>query len=156
MPLCAQEPDWHSNRSGGKQALAHMLCLTLGSRSNLLRVGRGHKPEGEADAASIRDTADFRRPVGYLSSELCICAAGFFFQWTISGCLTFQKPLESGNVSQNLFLESYEARVLCKRVRIQSDCCLVIKCEPNGKSKGLPGRHMQKRLPNAPQYQSLI
>lgn len=79
MPLCAQEPDWHSNRSGGKQALAHMLCLTLGSRSNLLRVGRGHKPEGEADAASIRDTADFRRPVGYLSSELCICAAGFFF-----------------------------------------------------------------------------
>ncbi len=72
-----------------------------------------------------------------------MCAA--VFQHTSLGSLTFQKPLESRNVRQSLFLKSYEAHVLCKCVRIQRDCCHGIKCEPNGKSKTLHGKDMQKR-----------
>lgn len=149
LPLCAQESGWHSNRSGGKQSLSHMLCLTLRSRSNLPRAGRGHVSEGRRAQRWSRTKPFLRISQGQQAiwdqswrQASCICAA--VFQHTSLGSLTFQKPLESRNVRQSLFLKSYD--VLCKCVRIQQECCHGIKCEPNGKSKSLHGKDICKNF----------
>lgn len=119
LPLCTQESGWHCDRSSGKQALSHMLCLTLGSRSNLPRVGRSQISKGRKEKPwtwTKRISSQYFR--GYLRSgpKMSIVYLSCCFPAGILCSLTFQKPQESRNVSQSPFLKYYEAHVLCKHV----------------------------------------
>lgn len=158
LPLCTQESGWHCDRSSRKQALSHMLCLTLGSRSNLPRVGRSQISKGRKEKLwtwTKRISSQYFR--GYLRSGpkmsivylSCCFPAGFLVAWHF-------KNLRSQETSVKAFFWNI-IRLMCSaNMSVQWDCCHGIKYEPNGKSKSLHGTHAQTCLLNASKSLSLI
>lgn len=141
LPLGAQESDWHSNGSSGKQTPSHMLRSTPGSRSNPPRVGGGHASEGCGRWARAGQGERFG--MAERLSELRAVSALLFSL----GSLTFEKPLESRCVSQSgFFWWNYEAPGVANSSKCDEIAVMLLDFDPNGKSNSFHVWFMQKRI----------